>query len=464
MISLINASPEKMILFFVLFAAGIVFILFNLKNTKMIYYLIIFYIPLSFRSLSGSLAIYLILLVYGISFVFDRERDYEKKLVESVIIFLLFIFCFFSLFTLPEVIYYTFGRVRISQEYVLIPAMLSSIALYFLTKRYVGTRDDFIKLFKIIVISGAVASLAGYLQLINPQNTYLFKYIVVAENPAWSTRIAATMPGYEFLAEYAILLILFAYIIISNTKKVKSLFYYFLGANFIIVLILSQTRGIFISCAFSMLYLIILLFMSGKFTWSVKLAFSSFIVLCLFVATVFAIDTFRPDSQFVERLKPENINIDINKGHFDTRTKAWEFGFNVIEQMTFSERIFGSGYKYIGRHEEKSGYSGWPHSLYLSYLIRDGVLGLVMLLTFLGWLYKASIKSIFTAKNFNDKWYFKTAIVLHMALIILIVDGIKIEFIRHDRSMNIVWLFFGIISVFSSLINKEAEKQALSDE
>ena len=71
------------------------------------------------------------------------------------------------------------------------------------------------------------------------------------------------------------------------------------------------------------------------------------------------------------------------------------------------------------------------------------------------------------AKNQRDNELLIIAIIINCILVLFIIDEVKIEFIRHDRSQNITWLLFGMIAAFSMIVKNEyrnrLSKQAQKD-
>ena len=461
MLEWINIRPFQMVLFFTLISFFTICILWNLKNPKRLFFLLIFYIPLSFRTSSGTLGMYLVLSLY-ILFLNYRDKDSEinRLTADTILIVSILLATTFSILTTEHTSFFVLldGRLRISYKYLYIITMGSNLAIYFLCKKFIVSKNDLVNTLKYLVISGTIASLAAYLQLID-RGLFVFKYIVLAENPKWSTRVAGTMQGYELLAEYTAILIVFSFLLLLlSTKKLHRIVYLVVISNFVIILTLTQTRGIYIAVVLSALYLISLFFLTGKFKTIIKFITVFVAILIFSIGSLFIIDQLRPDSSFVERFD-KLAEIDIKKGQFDTRSGVWKLGTQRINNMSSMEKIFGAGYKYLFRGEQGSVYQGWPHCLYFTYILRDGFVGFALLLIFFAWLYKASIIGIVRDRYLHDKELFLISIAFHLVLIIFIVDQAKIEFIRHDRTQNIYWLMFGLISVLSTLVKKDILKK-----
>lgn len=455
MINLIQHDPIKVIIFFLIFGVAIIWLTFNLQNREKIFFYLIFYIPISFRSLSGTLSLYLIAMLTLWTLIDAIKVDENRSFsFDSLLIVLIFIASSLSILNADDLslFYRSEGRIRLDYNYLSLLAVFASIGVYIMTKRFVDTEEKLLKLISFTVISGSIATFAGYLQIVNPGNTFIFKYIVIGESIKWSRRIAATMQGYEFLAEYSMILILFSMILfyISKTSMTR-LLYAVIIINFLIVMTLTQVRGIYIAIVAALLYLTFLMLFLGRVKTSFKILSYSLLAITVLVGTILFIDFLKPGEGFTDRFKQFEA-VDISKGNYGTRTEVWDYGVKVIQQMSLSEKIFGAGHKYFGVNAKHFKAGGWPHNLYFSYLIRDGVVGLFLLLCFFIWLYKESLLAVYRAIRIDDRQEYFVAVILHLVLIIIVVDEFKIEFIRHDRSSTLIWLFFGIIAVNSQRI------------
>lgn len=460
MYELIAHDVLKAGIFFLFLLIAVAYIFVNLNNSKKLYFAIVFYIPISFKTLSGSLVVYLIILLYLLDLLTSkggsRNRTVKEGITDKILLGAILVFTMLSLVNTDNasVFFFDRGRIRLSLEYLDIIVFISSIMIYTMTKKHIQSKDDVYKLFKTIILSASLASIAGYLQIINPENTYIFKYIVIGENLIWANRVAATMQGYEYLAEYtAIVLSMCVIILMRQQTTRKRALYLILLINLIIIMTMTQVRGIYIALALSTIYLISLMLMQGKVGTSLKLLSFSLATIAVLVATVVTIDVIKPGAGFVDRFS--KMEIDVKKGEYATRTQVWAWGANTIAGMDLAETLVGAGHKYLKYETITGSQSSWPHSLYLSYIMRDGFLGLGIFLLFILWLYKQSLGAITQSKRLGDKELYLIAIALNFILVLFIIDETKIEFIRHDRSQNITWLIFGIIVAFSHIVKGE---------
>ena len=454
MFEYVNANPIKALIFVLCVFLAIVFISLNLKKPKLLFFFLIFYIPLSFSTNFGCLSVYLAIVLYLWSLQFKGNSEVNITDFDNILVLFLFLISAVAMFHLgvPAFFYRESGKIRLTKEYWSVITMLSNISIYLMAKKFITTKKDLLKVLKIMVISGSIASIAGYFQWIFHGKTYIFKYIVLGENPKWVYRISATMQGYEILAEYTAILIVFSFILLLlSRKKLGKFFYSFLFFNFFIIMTLTQTRGVYAALILTNIYFGVFLIFFKKFKLGIKFIFLSILILSILVALIYLIDQIRPESHFLARFRELKTTVNIKKRQFGTRTGTYVYGINTIKRMNFSEIILGGGYKYLPRHKSGHGIC-WPHCLYLSYFLRDGIVGLVILLVYFMWLYKKSILFILKDKFLKDRDLFILGAGLHFALMIFLIDELKIEFIRTDRSQNLYWLFFSLIIVCSNLI------------
>ncbi len=458
MLEWINMRPFQMVLFFITISALIIFVSLNFTNHKKLFYLSVFYIPLSFRTSSGNISMYMIICLFILILLTKQQEDLPAWNVgtDGIIALFLLFFSTVSVFTtdLSSLFISTAGHLKLSPKYRYIITMLSNVVLYLLCKKYIRSKKDISQLLKYIIISGAIASVAAYLQIFN-KGMFVFKYIVVSDDPDWSTRVAGTMTEYETFAQYTFVLLCLSSLLLKLSNKFREkVFYGILIVHFAIMLVSTQTRGIFVASAIASLYLVLLLAFSFNIKQSVKLSGILVGALIIVVTLIFVIDNLRPESAFISRFK-QFSTIDIKKGRLDTRTNAIEQGIQKFGQMTFAQKVFGAGYKFLFKGEDDRRYLGWPHCLYLSYLLRNGFVGLALLVIFFACLYILSLKGVFSRKLLIDKDLFYISVTFHLILTTLIISEAAHEFIRGDRPQNIFFLIFGTLAATFSLVKAD---------
>lgn len=449
MLELLAKEPLKVIFLFVFISLAGAFVFINLKRPKLLFFVLIAYIPFSFRTNSGCLAMYLFILFF-ILLLFIRKDfnpDFSISNLSGItIVLLVFLASQISLLTTDSQSIFVNNlrnKIQLAPRYYLLLTMVSNVFVYLITKRFVRDKKDLIIILKILVFSGFFVTFVGYLQLLG-RGLYFFKYIVIAESPNWATRIAGTMQGYEMFAEYTgLLLVLSIGLFLISGKRLHKIIYLIIILNFIIIMALTQTRGIYVALGIAVIYLVILMGAIGRFRVSIGVSIASVSLIIMLGASVYFIDQLRPEHSFIERFE-DFERFDLEKKQFSTRTLAWASGMELISNMTAVEKIFGAGNKYLNEGERAIERLNWPHCMYMTYILRDGFLGLSLFAVFLVYLYCVSIKGIISRKT--DKQVFILSVCLHICLIIFIVHEIKIEFLRHDRTQNFYWMFFALIS------------------
>jgi hypothetical protein len=456
MLELLDAVPYKIIAVFITFMLLMSYFMVNFNNKKYLLMLVVFYIPISFVTQSGSTAVYLSIALWLMSFLDIGERfslavrPYLYERISIVAILLLSVVTFFTSKD-SGIVYYVGDKIRLTNDFLMVVAMLSNFALFSMLIKYIDNIEDLISIIRYIVLSGFIGSMVSYLQLADI--SAIVKYIVVAENPVWSTRVAGTMPGYECLSEYIAILCVFSFILIYFTKNnMERFFYYIIIINFMVVLVLTQTRGIFIAGILAILYTFGLLCVLGRIRAVAKYAIISLFSCLIIFGIIITSDKIRKsDTTFMDRII-ELKDINIQKGEYGTRTGSWRWGHITIGRMKLPELLFGSGYKYFMESLKTEGYMGWPHCLYYSYIIRNGIISFMVFALLLIVLYWKSLMSIVCSMRLNNNGLFFLAICLHFILVLFIINEAKIEFIRHDRSENTTWVFLSIIAIGSSII------------
>lgn len=461
MLDLLAKEPLQVVLLFLILSIATSFIFINLKNTKLLFFCLAAYIPFSFRTNSGSLAMYLIILLFFLILVVRDQAPSEQKgaiVVSAILAFLVFLTSQFSLFTTEHyglVVRNLNNKIQLAPRYYLLLTMFSNFFIFLIAKKFVKTKEDLALVVKILVLSGGAVTLVGYLQIIN-RGLYFFKYIVIAESPKWATRVAGTMQGYETFAEYTgIMLVLSVGLFLVARRRVVKFLYLCLIFNFIVIMTLTQTRGIYVALGVAVAYLIILMWAIGRYRVSIGISIAAVSLVVMLAGSIILIDQFRPEHSFIKRFE-DFERFDLKKKQFSTRTVAWANGIELISNMTPMEKIFGAGNKYLGQGERAREHINWPHCMYMSYILRNGYLGLAVFSVFILWLYGCSLRGII---NNPDRELFIFSVCLHLALVIFIVHQAKIEFLRHDRTQNLYWLFFALLSTLPYIKQAAFRKQ-----
>ncbi len=99
----------------------------------------------------------------------------------------------------------------------------------------------------------------------------------------------------------------------------------------------------------------------------------------------------------------------------------------------------------------------WPHNAYLHYWNIVGLLGLGGLMWFLYNLFKASAVG-FKYSIVRGPFPYAISKIFNVMLVILLVDMLKIDFVRNSTYVYSVWLLFGLIAATRRIIYEREKK------
>ena len=150
---------------------------------------------------------------------------------------------------------------------------------------------------------------------------------------------------------------------------------------------------------------------------------------------------------FVRRLEAYFQSSHLFTSEAINREDVWKSASHFLKKPT----IFGKGLYNI---KSISYWFVFFHSLYLTILYKLGIFGLVIHSVFWIKMLHASWR-ILAKKNKRDNWY--TLFFLFISLILMLIDGIKIEYLRYGHTIQFAWLIYGllIVSIKQSRENNE---------
>jgi O-antigen ligase len=118
------------------------------------------------------------------------------------------------------------------------------------------------------------------------------------------------------------------------------------------------------------------------------------------------------------------------------RKEVWKSAFRYFlkEPTLFGKGMYNVSSLYYS--------VGFFHSLYFTMLYKIGILGLLICSIF--WL-KMLHESwrILIAKNKRGNWY--TVFFLSISVVLILIDGIKIEYLRYGHTIQFVWVIYGLL-------------------
>jgi hypothetical protein len=125
------------------------------------------------------------------------------------------------------------------------------------------------------------------------------------------------------------------------------------------------------------------------------------------------------------------------------RENVWDTADYFLKNLKF----FGNGLFEI---KSLSFSAGSFHSLYLTLLFKIGILGLFLHMVFWAAIIIRSGLVLLTNRN-SKNWYL--IFFLLIAVVAMLLDGIKIEYLRYDHTIQFAWMIYGLLAV--SLLQSE---------
>ena len=380
----IFSSSESIIAF-----AIIVFSLVFGIETSLCVYLCAFIIQIQFTDFQVRL---LMIFMTGILLYSIVQNKVYKQLQSYFALFLIFWIC--TLFS--TLVGY---KTQIISCVPFLFQLLLTIGL-----AYYSQKDaDFI--LYALVMSGLCVCLFVFYQYITGNAAYFGMSLVYGDGEeagqVKDLSVCAAIPAYYC-----------SYCFIYKSGKLRNKL--FLSTLFVIciaVIVLTYSRGVLISLALSLLYLV-LSYSKNKFSFKKLLLF---IVACVVVGYVLSLLEFDEDKML--------RNLEGGNG----RVEIWSYYFSKLKEGGLSRLLFGFGSGDSRRITEGSMYSGvYAHSVILDYFFSYGIIGLVFIVSLLGHI----ARRLFLGNN-----------VIYLGLLFLI----SLMFFTHGSSTNI--LFHSVLGV-----------------
>ena len=275
-----------------------------------------------------------------------------------------------------------------------------------------------IQIVKVMALSCIVQAILSFISY--------YYYVVLKGEPDYS--FSGLLRDYELFAEYlAIHTPLFIFLIRNIADKMwKKLFIMGLCLT-IFVLIATAIRGAIASLVIAMIYYFVSLKRIIRLPRIIKTVFLSLIIIAVALLAVYQ---FVPASaRIIERL----ASTDLRTG--DSRQYVWLHFFDYFREKP----ILGYGMFY----NLPGSFLFWPHSTYFYYLLSIGVFGLINFLVLLFGIIRKGWENLNSNPVIAEN--FELAVALNCSLIIIIIDGLKVGFLRYSNYQLFIWMIFGLI-------------------
>jgi hypothetical protein len=403
--------------------------------------LIIYPFPFAFSMGNSTFAFTLIVFViYMVHVSTRRYRFHGDKLLDLpvAVIVISYIVSFYNQSNEPAIL--NFAILHTINFFAI-------LIFYYMLVNLVDNEENLRKTMGFFMVSTALVVFFSFLELLFPGRVILPNLIysshkvgVVMKN----IRVTGPFRDYELLAQFfAMNVPLLILMIVRSRRLIIRSIYILLLIAVLFMQFATITRGAFISLIIGIAYM----------AWICRkdLNIVSFMGLTAsFVGALVIIDAIMSRYTVSGSLFARLLGTTIERGFIpDTRVNSWT---GAVERW-LSHPFIGNGpgwdfsYNIEGRL--------WPHNSYLYYLNIFGIFGTAAFLLLLYRLVRASMKEVRQSLVTSP---FPSALMkaLHVSLVILIIDMLKVDFQRNYIYMYFVWIIFALISASRKIIDRSA--------
>jgi hypothetical protein len=333
-------------------------------------------------------------------------------------------------------------------------ANVSGLALYFVVLSVVKKEGQVNIIVKIILASLILQAGVAFLQLRAPELAKRLMmpfgiriakgYAPLAERVVRANGIVG---DYELLAEMFFIGAILSLGLIYQTKKYSYAFPLFCCMGGIVF---TKTRSSFILLvlAFAFIYLVLLLAKKDTEKTALKT-----VLLILGGGVLISILFSQHFGFFLQRLQAYFQSSRLISPEAFNRREVWQQALNVFLKKP---SLFGMGMYDIG-----SLYV-WVqpfHSLYMTLLYKMGFAGLLLHGVFWVALFRSSYLAL-RKQSFLKYWHI--FFFLATAVLFMLIDNIKIEYLRYGHTIQFAWLLYGLLGALIVQAGKENENSLVS--
>jgi len=376
-----------------------------------------------------TLFIFFLFIVIALNHLYQKRR----LILEPKLLFILPILIFFSLTTSL-----IFNPYYIGQSIRYYIANISGIILYFITLAVVKKQSDVILIIKIILLTLIIHSAISFLQLKYPD---IVKSFFIPFGTRTSTHYAPIAGGimrttsiihdYELLAEMFLIGSILSMALIYHTRKFLYIIPLFCCLSGIIF---TNTRSDLILFSFTLLFTCIILNLFKKDYKGTSIKIILLVISGCMILTVIIPNQI---NEFIQRFKIFFHSSQIISLEAINRKKTWEMAFFFLKKPT----IFGAGLYNI---QSLYSWAGSFHSLYFTILYKIGIFGLIIHAIFWLKMLNRGWHDLVT-RNKCKNWYI--LFFLFCAVIFMLIDGIKVEYLRLGHAIQFAWLIYALLVV-----------------
>lgn len=294
---------------------------------------------------------------------------------------------------------------------------ISCVMFFYFLLSYIKNREKLIYVVRVLIISCIIQAIFSSFSF--------FYYLIIKGRSTF--RVEGMLRDFELFAEYLAIHVPLIFYMIRNEKSVffKRLFKYSLP-GVLFVLFATATRGAVIFLLLSMCYYLFAMRKKLSIPNILKITVVSTIVCITILAILYK--TIPASAHIIERFFSTKI------ATLDTREYVWQKFYEYFRKHP----LLGYGLVYDLRS-----YLFYPHSTYFYYLLTMGIAGLLAYLIFLFSILKRGWMNIKFNKHFISRY--ELSVALNASLIIFVVDGLKVEYLRYSNYQLFIWTVFALI-------------------
>lgn len=420
-------------------------VLWNFSTLNALWFIAVMY-PFPFAIAAGNsnfVFAILIFIIYLIRVSTGEEKIYFDKKVALPVIFLIgsYILSFYNVD--PGTILFKRGLIETG-------TMFAAMLFMFMVINLVDDEEKLDRMVKIMAITATLVILFTIIEILFPGKTIVPNWLYTKHKTRLimkGIRMGGPFHDFELVAEFFAMNVLIFFFLFTRAKRMlmKSL-YMGLMITDLMMMFTTITRGAFISLFIGIVYLT---FLSRKDLSFVRLVMltGAFAIMILVMETVVA--RYTASGSLFERL----FETTFQKGVIPTnRVGAW--GGAIKRGMMHPILGGGPGWDFSGGLNVGL----WPHNVYLFYFNITGVVGLT---SFLFLMYRLGVATLpgIRSSIIHSSYAESFMKVLHVCFVMFAIDQIKIEYLRNNKYIFFVWLFFGMIIATSNVIRKQKEEQ-----
>ncbi|MEY8304013.1 O-antigen ligase family protein [Anaerosalibacter bizertensis] len=303
---------------------------------------------------------------------------------------------------------------------------LISISFVFVIINTINDKEDLNNIFVVLVMTGTLVALYGIYQY-NIKIDMEAKWLDAANNEGITTRVFSVFGNPNILAEYLVMITPISVAMFWSSKKMYKKFIFLITSLILVAsLVLTFSRGGWLGFAIGMLIFIFLV--------------EKRLLLLLIPVALIAVN-FLPSSIVNRITSIKNLSDSSNS----YRIRLWKITLELIRDNLPIGVGFGHlPFKKIFETYTRAMPTYHSHNTYLQVMAEMGIIGIVVLFTFIIVFYKYSIKELIKEE---DKWVKTMTAGIISGLGAIFVHGVVENIFYMPKIITTFWILVSFILV-----------------